>query len=357
MSLASGGRALRRHPRRPRNLLRQDVGQNHLEHIAHRTRVAHADAARQLVAEAFGDVGRVGRRQDHGRQPRPARPQHLLPDAADRLDRSPRASAPRSWPRPPAPAVRSAPRPGRRPAPPPADGPSFHRAASARCTCTSVVPSNLAAPARRSACERTHVIVDVRRLPRHRPHRPGDAQRPAAGKPRRLDEQYVAALAGCGQAQGDAGTADLGRRSPRRGTLGAPSHADTASGPISPGQRKTLGPQARCSAAEPVDARRRGRAGGARRRWPARPWRPPGRAEGPPTTPRRPTPPDAAACRLRRPAPPRRPRAPATPAPPGPRPAGPPRAAAVTPFAVAALTSAPRAASPAAAGPLWPAAA
>ena len=265
MSLASGGRALRRHPRRPRSLLRQDVGQNHLEHIAHRTRVAHADAARQLVAEAFGDVGRVGRRQDHGRQPRPARPQHLLPDAADRLDRPPRASAPRSWPRPPAPAVRSAPRPGRRPAPPPADGPSFHRAASARCTCTSVVSSNLAAPARRSACERTHVIATFADSLVIGPAVPVTRSVPAAGKARRLDEQHVAALAGCGQAQGDAGTAgpggDLLVAEPRR-----PEPRGHPFRPHLPGQRKTFGPQARCSAGRARRCRRRGRARPARQR-------------------------------------------------------------------------------------------
>ena len=180
MSLASGGRALRRHPRRTRSLLRQDVGQNHLEHIAHRTRVAHADAP-----STFSRMPPTGSTV-------PASVSSPLMAA------SPRTGCPVSAETRATASVT------------PADGPSFHRAASAKCTCTSV---RIVEPggAGEVLCVRAHPRHrDVRRLPRHRPHRPGDAQRPAAGKPRRLDEQHVAALAGCGQAQGDAGTADPG---------------------------------------------------------------------------------------------------------------------------------------------------
>ena len=67
-----------------------------------------------------------------------------------------------------------------------------------------------AGPAARAGPRRSSPPESEDRDARHRPHRPGDAQRPAAGKARRLDEQHVAALAGCGQAQGDAGTAGPG---------------------------------------------------------------------------------------------------------------------------------------------------
>ncbi len=184
MSLASGGRALRRHPRRTRSLLRQDVGQNHLEHIAHRTRVAHRPrwptaGSRPPAAPGTPPAPSPGCRP-------PARP-------------SPRASAPRSWPRPPAPAVRSAPRPGRRPASPPPPGRPSTGRASAKCTCTSV---RIVEPggAGEALCVRAHPRHrDVRRLPRHRPHRPGPAALvvsicapwPASTRPRSSPAPFV----------------------------------------------------------------------------------------------------------------------------------------------------------------------
>ena len=70
---------------------------------------------------------------------------------------------------------------------------------------------------------------------------------------RRLDQQHVRALAGDGQTKGDAGTADpagdLLVAEPRR-----PEPRGQRFRPHLPGQRKTLGPQPRCPAAERVDA-------------------------------------------------------------------------------------------------------
>ena len=85
------------------------------------------------------------------------------------------------------------------------------------------------------------------------PEEPAACYARTSGQNHLVDEQHVAALAGCGQAQGDAGTAgpggDLLVAEPRR-----PEPRGRRFRPHLPGQRKTLGPQARCSAAEPVDA-------------------------------------------------------------------------------------------------------
>ena len=57
VSAPAGGRRRRSHSARRRH----DIGQHDFEHIVHRRRVAGGDAARQLVAEAVDDIGRVRR--------------------------------------------------------------------------------------------------------------------------------------------------------------------------------------------------------------------------------------------------------------------------------------------------------
>ena len=73
----------------------------------------------------------------------------------------------------------------------------------ARCTCTSVVSSNLAAPTRRSACERTHVIATFADSLVIGPTVPVTRSRPADGKARRLGSMPAAAPRRCARAGSD----------------------------------------------------------------------------------------------------------------------------------------------------------
>ena len=129
-------------------------------------------------------------------QHRPARPR-------------PRASAPRSWPRRPAPLGRSAPRPRATASVTPADGPSFE-------------------PSTREASGR--------------PDGPGDLQRPPRPGRHAASTSSNVALAGCGQTQGGAGSSSPGGELPA-GEPRRPEPRGHRFRPHLPGHGKTLGPQ------------------------------------------------------------------------------------------------------------------